>query len=816
MSKFSIKIPLKKTASAQGSSAEAGAENAEQKHTAEKPKEADLKVSAPLMPAARVNQSLSTALKQAEKTIARKVGGKDKTPEPIIAVKRQARIMADPEEVKPVVVEPPKPVVEVAPKPVVLMTPAPVEAPKPAEEVKPVIETKAFEPKPAAVESKPTTTSSYVPSKPTGPGAPPAARKDLKAKKPKEEVRFDARDRQGLRDNDNQGWRKRRQFKPAKKNYAEETIRPTKLSIRLPVSIKDLAAEMKLKATQLMSKLIANGVLKKLNDLVHDETELQMLGLEFGCEIEVDTKEEERMRITDLTIRQEIERTPVDQLQLRPPVVTFMGHVDHGKTSLIDSIRKSNRVAHEAGAITQHIGAFKVITDSGEVTILDTPGHEAFTEMRSRGANVTDIVILVIAGDEGIKAQTDEAIRQAREANVPILVALNKCDKPNFDAEKVYRELSDRDLLPEKWGGTIITVDCSAASGQGIKELLEMIALQAEILELRANPNTRARGAVLESEMVKGLGAVATILILNGTLRKGDAIVFGSAFGRIKTIQNDIGQFIDEAGPGCPVKITGLSDLALAGNECIVVKNEKEARELAEARAEGDMRKAQAQVKLSSLERLMAKKAGSEFKILPIILRADAHGSLEAVKSHLLKIHSNKVRLEFVDEAVGDVSESDVQLADASKATIVGFNAKIGARAAEMLRFKKIEMISENVIYAVGDAVKAKMTTLLDLIAEEKGLGEAEVLQLFKSSQLGTLAGCMVKDGIMKRGCLVRQHRANEVIWSGKIASLKKERDDAKEVKEGFHCGILLDGQSDIQVGDTIEAYEIQYKTQEL
>ncbi|MBI3900524.1 MAG: translation initiation factor IF-2, partial [Chlamydiia bacterium] len=411
--------------------------------------------------------------------------------------------------------------------------------------------------------------------------------KELRPKK-KEELRsFDSRDRQGLRDIDNEAWRKRRAFKPRGFKRTEEIIRPKSLQVRLPITIKDLAQAMKLKSSELISKLLMQGLTLTLNDYLTDETVVQLLGHDFDCQIQIDTTEEKRIRITDETIRQEIGSVSAEKLSLRPPVVAFMGHVDHGKTSLIDSIRKSNRVAGEAGAITQHIGAFQVQTKAGKVTILDTPGHEAFSEMRSRGANVTDIVILVIAGDEGMKAQTDEAMRQAKEANVPILVAINKCDKQTFDPQKVYRELADRELLPEAWGGTIITVNCSAVTGAGISELLEMIALQAEILELRASPSSRARGTILESEMHKGLGAVATVLVQNGTLRKGDAIVFGHFSGRVKTMQDEQGKNVDEAPPSSAVRITGLSELALAGSEFIVVKNEKEARDLAEAREAG-------------------------------------------------------------------------------------------------------------------------------------------------------------------------------------------------------------------------------------
>jgi translation initiation factor IF-2 len=573
---------------------------------------------------------------------------------------------------------------------------------------------------------------------------------------------------------------------------------------------------MKLKASQLIAKLLMQGMTHTLNDYLDDETVVQLLGHEFDCEITIDTSEQKRIRITDQTIRQEIEGASKDDLILRPPVVTFMGHVDHGKTSLIDSIRKSNRVAAEAGAITQHIGAFKVATAAGDVTILDTPGHEAFSEMRSRGANVTDIVILVVAGDEGMRAQTDEAIRQAREASVPILVAINKCDKPNFDAQKVYRELADRDLLPESWGGTTITVNCSATTGQGIKELLEMIALQAEILELRANASLRARGTVLESEMHKGLGAVATVLVQNGTLRKGDAIVFGHFSGRIKTMQDEYGKTVEEAGPSTPVKITGLSELALAGNEFIVVKNEKEARELAEARAEGFHRDQLAIAKISSLEKMMAKKESGEMKILPLILRADVQGSLEALKSSLAKIQSKKARLEIVNAGVGEISESDIELSSASKATIVGFHTRIESHAEEMIKQRKIPVCTHDVIYHIIDEVKLKMKSLLDKIEQETETGEALVKAVFKSSQLGNIAGCQVTEGVAKRGSFARQLRGKEIVWKGKLASLKRVKEDVKEVQKGFECGIVLEGQNDVRENDIIQFYDITYLEQDL
>jgi translation initiation factor IF-2 len=775
------------------------------------------------------DSAISSALKQADKTLAARDKERDKEIDSSGPKKRKTRIMQEPlPEVTESSESPEKKGLMAEPEPQAEPT-SPLEkeieqpaagshAPMPhaahpshpsgtAPLEKPALKPDAkLPPKPAPLvsppEEEPLKASPYRPKEPR-PG------------KKKEEVRFDSRDRQGLRDIDNEAWRKRRAHKP-KRHLQEEIIRPKSLSVRLPITIKDLAQDMKLKASQLIAKLLMQGVTHTLNDYLDDETVVQLLGHDFDCEIKIDTSEQERIRITDQTIRQEIGITLPDQLIIRPPVVTFMGHVDHGKTSLIDAIRKSNRVAGEAGAITQHIGAFKVTTAAGEVAILDTPGHEAFSEMRSRGANVTDIVILVIAGDEGIRAQTDEAIRQAREAKVPILVALNKCDKPNFDAQKVFRELADRDLLPESWGGTTITVQCSAATGQGVTELLEMVALQAEILELRANPNSRARGTVLESEMHKGLGAVATVLVQNGTLRKNDAIVFGHFFGRIKTMQDDHFRSVEEAGPSTPVKITGLSELALAGSEFIVVKSEKEARELAAARAEGLERNLLTQAKLGGMEKMLAKKESGEKKILPLILRADVQGSLEALKNSLLKIKSDKVRLEFVDADVGEISESDIELAAASKATILGFHTSIASHADELIKQKKISVYTQDVIYHLIDEVKVRMQSLLDKLEQATDTGTAIVKAIFKSSQLGNIAGAQVTEGTITRQSMIRQIRGKDVIWKGKLASLKRVKEDVKEVQKGFECGIVLEGQSDVKEGDIIQAYDITYIEQEL
>ncbi len=640
--------------------------------------------------------------------------------------------------------------------------------------------------------------------------------REYKPAKKQEERSFDARDRQGLRDTEEQMWRKRRPPQKARPLQQEEVIRPKTLKVRIPITVKDLAAEMKLKASQLISKLFMKGIVITLNDFLDDETTIQLLGQDFDCEIAIDRTEEDRLRITDKTIKQEVQESPLESMVLRPPVVAFMGHVDHGKTSLIDAIRKSKLAAGEAGEITQHIGAFKCHTDAGDLTILDTPGHEAFSAMRARGAEVTDIVVLVIAGDEGIRTQTIEAIEQAQAAHVPIVVALNKCDKPNFNAENVYRGLADRNLLPESWGGQTIVVNCSAVTGQGIKELLEMLALQAEILELKANPNFRARGTVIESQMHKGLGAVATILVQNGTLRLGDALVFAQQFARVKTMHDEHGRELTEAGPSTPIKITGLSDLPEAGSEFIVVKSEKEAMEIAEKRSEGQRHALLQQTKRGAESFLAEKANGIHKKVLNLILRADVQGSVEALKTSLLKIASKKIELNIISAAVGEISESDVQLAQASKATIIGFHTQIESHAETLIKELKVNVKLHDIIYHAVDDVRSIMQSMLDRIPQETDIGEAEVKAIFKSSQLGIIAGCTVTEGTIKRSAHMRQIRDKKVIWKGPIHSLKRVKEDVREVSKGYECGIVLQNNNDIKVGDMLQGYEITYLEQEL
>ena len=640
--------------------------------------------------------------------------------------------------------------------------------------------------------------------------------RDIKPLKKQESSRFDARDRQGLRDSEeDQQWRKKR-GKQVRHALEDPTIRPDSLKVRIPIALKDLASEMKLKASQLIAKLLAQGVVATLNDILEDETTIQLLGQEFGCNIQIDTSEEQRIRITDKSIKDEIVGTDSAILRIRPPVVAFMGHVDHGKTSLIDAIRKSNRTAGEAGAITQHIGAFRCTTPVGDIAILDTPGHEAFSAMRMRGADVTDIVVLVIGGDEGIRQQTLEAMQHAKAAHVTIVVAINKSDKPTFNAENVYRQLAENELLPEIWGGQTITVNCSALTGEGVPQLLEMLALQAEVLELRADPSSRARGTVLESEMHKGKGATTTVLVQNGTLKIGDAIVFGQLWGRVKTMHDEYNQELASAGPSTPVEITGLSGLPEAGEEFIVVKSEKEAREIAEARMLGMRQVNFLQSKKLSMENILQQASETSKKVLNIVLRADVQGSLEALKAALMKIESTKAELNIIFAGVGEISESDVQLATASKAVIVGFHSQIESHAESLLKQLGVQVRLHTIIYHAIDDVKDLLSGLLDKIAQETEKGKAEIKALFKSSQYGIIAGCIVTEGTIHRSHHIRQRRGNDVIWKGTISSLKRVKEDVREIAKGLECGIVLNNCSDIQEGDILEAYEITYITQEL
>lgn len=696
-----------------------------------------------------------------------------------------------------------KPLVEPVIEPVAMTPPAVVEAPAVETEETVKAEKKPGKPEPVVFEEAPRKVRDFKEVKPV--------------KKPQPERSFDSRDRLGLRSGDDESWKRKKspKFKPMMKE--EQVVRPTTLKISLPITIKDLASEMKYKVSEIITKLFKQGITVTINDIIDDETLLQLIGLEFGCDISVDRSEQQRLKITDLTIAEEIAQSEARLIRNRAPVVAFMGHVDHGKTSLIDAIRKTNVAATESGAITQHIGAFRVKTDQGEVTILDTPGHEAFSAMRTRGATLTDIVVIVIAGDEGIKAQTDEAITQAKNAGVPIIVAINKCDKPNFRPEDVYRQLSERELLPEAWGGSVITVNCSATTKAGLSDLIEMILLQSEVLELKSNPEMRARGTVIESEIQKGLGATATLLVQNGTLKLGDALVIDHVYGRVKTMHDERGKNITVALPSYPVRITGLSELPQAGLEFIVVGSEKEARKLTEDRIAGKRKELFSQPSSLALEGLMQRSAEKqERKILNVIIKADVQGSVEAIKNSLSKIKSQKAELNIIYADVGEISESDIQRASTAQAAIIGFHTSIESHAEIFIRELHVQVFNFEVIYHLVDKVKSLMTDLLDKIRVETQVGNALVQATFKSSQLGIIAGCIVNEGSIKRSNFVKIVRNKEIVWQGDIASLKRVQEDVREVAKGLECGILLSHYNQIQPGDNIQSFEVTYIKQEL
>lgn len=621
---------------------------------------------------------------------------------------------------------------------------------------------------------------------------------------------FTGRDRYGLNDSsDDDRWRKKRTHKT--KKYEDHSVQcPSHIKVPLPITVKDLAAEMKLKASELIQKLFIHGMTYVVNDVLDNETVVQFIGLEFGCTIEIDSSEKDKLCLVENTVREEIQDTDASLLAMRSPIVAFMGHVDHGKTTLIDALRKSNMAAMEAGAITQHMGAFRCSTPVGDITILDTPGHEAFSAMRARGAEVCDIVVLVVAGDEGIKEQTLEAVKHARAANITIVVAINKCDKPNFNAETIYRQLAEINLLPEAWGGSTATINTSARTGEGLPELLEMLALQAEVLELKANPSARARGLVIESELHKGLGAVATVLVQNGTLHLGEALVFDDCYGKVKTMHNEHGHLMEQAIPSTPALITGLSGIPKAGDPFIVVKNEKTAKEIISARLAGQQRFA-LQKKRPNFDAMLQNK-----KTLKLIIKADVQGSIEALANSILNILSEKVSVEILSSGIGEISESDIRLAAASKATIIGFHTVIESHAEPLIKNLGVKVRLFNIIYHAVDAVKELMTDLLDPVAEEKHLGSAEIKETFRSSQLGTIYGCLVTEGAMTRNQKVRVVRNNDILWRGTLSSLKRIKEDVKEVKKGLECGILLEGYQQAQVGDVLQCYEIIYHPQKL
>jgi translation initiation factor IF-2 len=568
--------------------------------------------------------------------------------------------------------------------------------------------------------------------------------------------------------------------------------------IKLPesVTVGELAAAMRRKSGELIKALLELGVMATVNEIL-DPTAARLVADKFGCDVEIRSLEGE--------VLEEEEADP-SLLKPRPPVVTVMGHVDHGKTSLLDAIRATKVAEKEFGGITQHIGAYQVDTSHGKVTFLDTPGHEAFTAMRARGAQATDIVILVVAADDGVMPQTVEAINHAKAAGVPIIVAVNKVDKPGADPERVKRELANQGLVPEEWGGQTIFVPTSAKRGDGISQLLEMTALQAEVLELRANPGRAGRGVIVESRLDRGRGPVATALIQGGTLREGDAVVVGSYSGRVRAMFNDRAKKVQKAHPSDPVEIVGLSGVPQAGDTLLVVADERKARQIATVRQEREKATAKAAARVT-LEDLHKQIQTGEVKELRLILKADVQGSVEALGQSLEELSTDEVKLKVIHASVGAVNESDVMLASASNAIVLGFNVRPDPKAQSQAQASGVDVRSYNVIYDVINDVRAALSGLLAPEIRETVLGRAQVKQIFPIAKLGLVLGSAVVEGKIVRGARARVKRGDALLGEGTVASLRRFKDDVREVLQGLECGIGVDGVKNVQPGDVIEAF---------
>jgi len=600
-------------------------------------------------------------------------------------------------------------------------------------------------------------------------------------------------------------------FRPMKKKVVLKSSKKTEVTvpkaikriIRIAevIAVGELAKRMGVKGGELIKKLMDMGVLVNINQLIDADVASLVAG-EFGYEVEKVSLERQ-----DLLERKE---DLPEQLKPRPPVVTIMGHVDHGKTMLLDAIRKTNVVGGEAGGITQHIGAYDVELENGHVVFIDTPGHEAFTAMRARGAQVTDVVVLVVAADDGMMPQTKEAIDHARAAKVPILVAINKIDKPTANPEKVKKDLSEYELVPEQWGGNTLFAEVSAKQKTGIKELLDSILLQAEVLELRANPNKPARGVIIESKLDKGRGPVATLLVREGTLKTGDAFIAGSHYGRVRAMLNDKGKKMGEASPSTPVEVVGFTDIPEAGEAFIVVSEERMAKQISLYRQEKNREKELSKLSKVSLEELYDKIKKGEVKELNVIIKADVQGSIEAVKEALKKLSTDAVKVNILHDAVGGITETDVNLASASNAIIVGFNVRPGPKAQSLSEQEHVDVRTYSIIYDAITDIKNALEGLLEPTYKEHILGRAQVIQVFTFRKVGTVAGSLVTDGKVVRGSHARLLRDNVVVHDGRIVSLRRFKDDMKDCNQGLECGIGIENYNDIKLGDVIESYEME------
>ncbi|EGQ27479.1 MULTISPECIES: translation initiation factor IF-2 [Sporosarcina] len=603
----------------------------------------------------------------------------------------------------------------------------------------------------------------------------------------------------------NQG---RRRYRPAVPAQKIEKPLPEKITFYESLSVGELAQKLGKEPSEIIKKLFMLGVMATINQEL-DKDAIELICAEYGVEVE----EEIRIDVTDLEIYfedpDEEEQQPVN-LEERPPVVTIMGHVDHGKTTLLDSIRDTKVTQGEAGGITQHIGAYQIKEKGKKITFLDTPGHEAFTTMRARGAKITDLTILVVAADDGVMPQTIEAINHAKAAEVPIIVAVNKMDKPTANPDRVMQELTEHGLVSEDWGGDTIFVPISALKGEGIDQLLEMVLLVAEVGELKADSSIRARGTVIEAQLDKGKGSAATLLVQNGTLHVGDPIVVGNTYGRVRAMVSDLGRRVKEAGPSTPVEITGLSDVPQAGDRFVVFKDEKTARQIGEARAGEALQEQRVEKTRVTLDNLFDQMKQGEMKELNLIVKADVQGAVEAMAASLMKIEVEGVNVKIIHTGAGAINESDISLAAASNAIVIGFNVRPDTNAKRAAEAEGVDIRLHRVIYKVIEEIESAMKGLLDPEYEEKVIGQAEVRETFKVSKIGTIAGCYVIDGKITRESGVRVLRDNIVIFEGELDTLKRFKDDAKEVAKGYECGITIKKFNDIKEGDIIEAYVME------
>ena len=566
------------------------------------------------------------------------------------------------------------------------------------------------------------------------------------------------------------------------------------------ITVAELAKRMSVKAAEVIKVMMGLGAMATINQVIDQDTAVIVVE-EMGHKSRLLKENAIEDNLGDVLSKG-------SHIESRAPVVTIMGHVDHGKTSLLDYIRRTKVAAGEAGGITQHIGAYHVSTPKGKITFLDTPGHAAFTAMRARGAQATDIVILIVAADDGVKPQTIEAIQHAKAANVPIIVAINKMDKPDADPDRVMNELSVHEVIPESWGGDTMFVKISAKSGLGIDELLDAVLLQSEVLELTANTDGAAKGVVIESRLDKGRGPVATMLVQSGTLRKGDILLAGLQYGRVRALVSDNGTHVDSAGPSIPVEVIGLSAIPHAGDEAVVVPDEKRAREVALFR-QGKFRDVKlARRQKSTLEGIFETMATEEAKVLNVVLKADAQGSVEAIADALVKLSTDEVKVEIIANGVGGITESDVHLAIASDAILIGFNVRADSGAKRLAEHESVSLYYFSVIYDIVDQVKGALTGMLAPQFKEEITGIAEVRDVFRSPKLGAIAGCMVIEGVIKRNHPIRVLRDNVVIYEGTLESLRRFKDDVIEVRQGFECGIGVKNYNDVKAGDLIEVFE--------